>query len=69
MVLKKNNRQITFLHVYHHCSIFVIWWAVVYIAPNGETYFSAALNSGKRYKNLANLEIFMAMFVANVAVM
>lgn len=45
MVLKKNTRQITFLHVYHHCSIFVIWWVVVYIAPNGETYFSAALNS------------------------
>ncbi|CAG8455687.1 10678_t:CDS:2 [Ambispora gerdemannii] len=45
MVLKKNNHQITFLHVYHHCSIFVIWWLVTFIAPNGEAYFSAALNS------------------------
>jgi hypothetical protein len=49
MVLRKNNHQITFLHVYHHCSIFVIWWLVTYIAPNGESYFSAALNSGMRY--------------------
>jgi len=45
MILKKNDRQITFLHVYHHFSIFMIWWLVVYIAPNGEAYFSAALNS------------------------
>ncbi|KAF9586106.1 hypothetical protein BGW38_009641 [Lunasporangiospora selenospora] len=45
MVVKKNNRQISFLHVYHHCSIFMIWWLVTFIAPNGEAYFSAALNS------------------------
>ncbi|TPX72892.1 very-long-chain 3-oxoacyl-CoA synthase [Spizellomyces sp. 'palustris'] len=45
MVLKKNNRQISFLHVYHHFSIFIVWWLVTYWAPNGEAYFSAALNS------------------------
>ncbi|CAG8730157.1 18319_t:CDS:2, partial [Acaulospora morrowiae] len=45
MVLKKNNHQITFLHIYHHCSVFIIWWWVIYVAPTGETYFSAALNS------------------------
>ncbi|CAG8459277.1 10989_t:CDS:2 [Dentiscutata heterogama] len=45
MVLKKNNHQITFLHVYHHTSIFIIWWWVTYVAPTGEAYFSAALNS------------------------
>ena len=47
MVLKKNDRQITFLHVYHHFSIFMIWWLVTFVAPNGESYFSAALNSRK----------------------
>lgn len=36
MVVKKNNRQISFLHVYHHCSIFTIWWLVTFVAPNGE---------------------------------
>ena len=45
MCLKQNYRQITFLHVYHHASIFVIWWVIVYFAPGGEAYFSAALNS------------------------
>jgi len=45
MILKKNNRQISFLHVYHHVTIFIIWWAVVYFAPGGESYFSAAQNS------------------------
>ncbi|KAJ3109860.1 hypothetical protein HDU97_000090 [Phlyctochytrium planicorne] len=45
MILKKNNRQISFLHVYHHSSIFVIWWVVCYVAPGGESYFSAILNS------------------------
>ncbi|KAI9230502.1 MAG: polyunsaturated fatty acid elongation enzyme [Piptocephalis tieghemiana] len=45
MILKKNNRQVSFLHVYHHCTIFNIWWLVMLLAPNGETYFSAMLNS------------------------
>ncbi|KAG0257349.1 hypothetical protein DFQ27_005181 [Actinomortierella ambigua] len=45
MVVKKNNRQISFLHVYHHSSIFAIWWLVTFVAPNGEAYFSAFLNS------------------------
>ncbi|KAI8847404.1 GNS1/SUR4 family-domain-containing protein [Chytridium lagenaria] len=41
----KNNRQIPFLHVYHHTSVFGIWWLVTFIAPGSESYFSAALNS------------------------
>jgi len=45
MVLKKNFHQISVLHVYHHFSIFIIWWLVTLWAPNGESYFSAALNS------------------------
>lgn len=45
MVLKKNNRQISFLHLYHHVTIFAIWWLVTYMAPGGEAYYSAALNS------------------------
>lgn len=45
MVLKKNFHQVSFLHVYHHVATFLIWWAVVYYAPGGDTYFSAAQNS------------------------
>jgi len=45
MVLKKNDHQLSFLHMYHHATIFAIWWAVVFYAPGGESYFSAAQNS------------------------
>jgi len=45
MILKKNFHQVSFLHVYHHVATFSIWWAVVYYAPGGDTYFSAAQNS------------------------
>ena len=46
MALKLSFRQISFLHVYHHASIFAIWWLIVRFAPGGDAYFSAALNSG-----------------------
>jgi elongation of very long chain fatty acids protein 4 len=45
MIAKKNEHQLTFLHMYHHVTIFMIWWAVVYYAPGGDSYFSAAQNS------------------------
>jgi len=45
MAIKKNYHQISFLHVYHHSSIFVIWWVTVRFAPGGDAYFSAALNA------------------------
>lgn len=46
MIIKRSTRQISFLHVYHHSSISLIWWAIAHHAPGGEAYFSAALNSG-----------------------
>jgi len=45
MALRKNFHQISFLHVYHHTTIFAIWWLVIYYAPGGDGYFSATLNS------------------------
>jgi len=45
MVLKKNDRQISFLHMYHHVSIFIVWWCVLYYGPGGDGYFSACQNS------------------------
>jgi len=45
MAIKPNCRQITFLHVYHHSSIFLIWWVIMSYVPGGSSYFSAALNS------------------------
>ena len=36
MILKQNYRQVSFLHVYHHVTIFGIWWLVTFTAPGGE---------------------------------
>jgi hypothetical protein len=46
MILKKNDRQISFLHVYHHASTFFpCWWAAINFAPGGDVWFICALNS------------------------
>jgi elongation of very long chain fatty acids protein 4 len=46
MMLKHNYRQVSFLHLYHHGTIFVIWFLVTLEGPGGDAYFSAMLNSG-----------------------
>lgn len=45
MLFKRNTRQVTVLHVYHHVSIAFIWWMIAHHAPGGDAYFSAAINS------------------------
>ena len=35
MVLRKKDRQITFLHVFHHASMLNIWWFVMMYIPGG----------------------------------
>ncbi|XP_029962873.1 very long chain fatty acid elongase 5 [Salarias fasciatus] len=44
-ILRKNNHQITFLHIYHHASMLNIWWFVMNFIPAGHSYFGASLNS------------------------
>lgn len=39
MVMRKSDRQITFLHLYHHCTIYMIWWAVSRFGPGGDGYY------------------------------
>ncbi|EPY42946.1 elongation of very long chain fatty acids protein 4 [Angomonas deanei] len=46
MLLKHNYHQVSVLHVYHHVTIFVIWWLACWMAPGGEAYYSAMVNSG-----------------------
>ncbi|XP_021116316.1 elongation of very long chain fatty acids protein 2 isoform X2 [Heterocephalus glaber] len=38
-VLRKKTSQITFLHVYHHASMFNIWWCVLNWIPCGQSFF------------------------------
>ncbi|XP_048863261.1 elongation of very long chain fatty acids protein 5 [Brienomyrus brachyistius] len=44
-ILRKNNHQITFLHVFHHATMLNIWWFVMNWVPCGHSYFGACLNS------------------------
>lgn len=46
MLLKQNYHQVSFLHVYHHTTIFALWWLASLAAPGGESYYSAMVNSG-----------------------
>ncbi|GFS01433.1 elongation of very long chain fatty acids protein [Elysia marginata] len=44
-VLRKKNNQITFLHVFHHSTMPLLWWMCTRFVGGGEAYFSATLNS------------------------
>ncbi|XP_059156418.1 elongation of very long chain fatty acids protein 7-like [Physella acuta] len=45
-VLRKKTNQITFLHVYHHATMPLLWWLGVKYAGGGEVYFPPSFNSG-----------------------
>lgn len=45
MVLKKNNKQISFLHCYHHMLLIWVWFHCCMVDPGGEAWFGACINS------------------------
>ena len=45
MVLRKKDRQISFLHVYHHVLMTWSWFAVLRWGPGGDAWFGACCNS------------------------
>jgi len=45
MVLRKKFDQVSFLHVYHHVTVLLVWWFNISYYPGGEAYPSAWLNS------------------------
>lgn len=44
-VLRKKTNQITFLHVYHHASMFNIWWCVLNWIPCGQSELGSCSSS------------------------
>lgn len=44
MILKGNWRQVSFLHVYHHSSIFAIYWLILNSAYDGDIFLTIVLN-------------------------
>ncbi|XP_055964636.1 elongation of very long chain fatty acids protein 4-like [Sorex fumeus] len=45
LVLRKKQEQLTFLHVYHHGTMLLNWWAGVKYVPGGQAFFVGMLNS------------------------
>merc|ERR550514_649660 len=44
MIIKGNWRQVSFLHVYHHASIFLIYWLNAQANYDADIYFTIVLN-------------------------
>lgn len=44
-VLRKKDRQLTFLHKYHHSSMFLIWWTAARFVPGGSAILPIVINS------------------------
>lgn len=44
-ILRKKNNQVSFLHVYHHATIFPIYWISVKWVAGGQSFFWAMINS------------------------
>ncbi|CAB0018188.1 unnamed protein product [Nesidiocoris tenuis] len=44
-ILRKKDQQLTFLHVYHHSTMFSLWWIGIKWVPSGSTFLPAMVNS------------------------
>ncbi|KAL5502213.1 hypothetical protein EMCRGX_G008949 [Ephydatia muelleri] len=44
-ILRKKDEQVTFLHVYHHASMFLLWWIGMKWVAGGQSVSAALLNS------------------------
>ncbi|XP_049764849.1 elongation of very long chain fatty acids protein 4-like isoform X1 [Schistocerca cancellata] len=44
-ILRKKDNQLTFLHVYHHSTMFSLWWIGIKWVPSGSTFLPAMANS------------------------
>ncbi|CAH1282947.1 unnamed protein product [Diabrotica balteata] len=45
-ILRKKTTQLSFLHVYHHSTMFAFWWIGIKWVPSGSTFLPAMVNSG-----------------------
>lgn len=44
-VLRKKTEHVSFLHLYHHTSMPLLWWIAIKFTPGGECYMSSMINS------------------------
>lgn len=44
IILKRKSAQLTFLHCYHHSSMFAVWWVAAKFVPGGSALTAALVN-------------------------
>nr|XP_045613534.1 elongation of very long chain fatty acids protein 4-like isoform X1 [Procambarus clarkii] len=44
-ILRKKTNQLTFLHIYHHSTMFCLWWIGVKWVAGGSSFLAAMMNS------------------------
>ncbi|XP_036405411.1 elongation of very long chain fatty acids protein 4b [Megalops cyprinoides] len=44
-ILRKKFNQVSFLHVYHHCTMFILWWIGIKWVAGGQSFFGAHINA------------------------
>lgn len=43
-ILRKKTNQLSFLHIYHHSTMFCVWWAGTRFVPGGSVLFAVMIN-------------------------
>lgn len=44
-IVRKKNNQLSFLHKYHHSTMFLIWWVAARFVPGGSVVIPVTCNS------------------------
>lgn len=52
LVLRKKSNQLTFLHIYHHSTMFCLWWIGVKWVAGGSCKFSLKSHNEPYMHNL-----------------
>ncbi|CAL4091073.1 unnamed protein product, partial [Meganyctiphanes norvegica] len=56
-ILRKKNNQLTFLHIYHHSTMFCLWWIGVKYVAGGSSNMSIITNYNIQILNLNFLSL------------
>lgn len=61
-ILRKKDEQLTFLHVYHHSTMFSFWWIGIKWVPSGSSKYILlfspfSLTSSSSYQTFNDLQI------------
>eukprot|EP00042_Codosiga_hollandica_P040075 m.341423 g.341423 ORF g.341423 m.341423 type:complete len:324 (-) comp55767_c0_seq1:134-1105(-) len=57
IIVRRKWRQLSFLHVYHHISIFLVYWMNMRVGYDGDIYYTIVLNSFVHFVMYAYYEL------------